>query len=467
VLEVLRTGEPISGVLNRKQLEATVASGTESFFKYFFSPIKDPQGRVVEVVKFIADVTDLETAKRRAEEASRVKSDFLAKMSHEIRTPMNSILGMLRLALLDELPGKQRERLQVAKESADSLLGLLNDLLDLSKIEAGRFSLQHMDFSLAKILNNVVREFRPEAQEKGLWLDLHLSDGLPERVEGDPQRLRQILINLISNALKCTHQGGVTVEAERNGHLEASASEDSRSVELVFRVSDTGVGIDPDWADRIFESYEQCGFASSPEQGTGLGLAICNRLIQEMNGRIWVESKPGSGSTFVFALPFVRDGSDSEAKEKTAAQIIFPELPSLHILLVEDERMNQIFTQDLLASSGHSVDLAQNGQEALDMLRRKSYDAVLMDVKMPVMDGVEATLRIRTSDPWEMNPDIPVIGLSAHAVSKDKEQRFFNPGFNAYITKPVEFEKLFETLSEVISGRELLARQNVSHRDTD
>jgi PAS domain S-box-containing protein len=404
------------------------------------------------------DITDrvrveeaLLRAKKQAEEASRAKSDFLAKMSHEIRTPMNSVIGMLRLVLLGALPGKQRERIQVAKDSAESLLWLLNDLLDLSRIEAGKFALHEKEFSLKALIGNVFKEMELLADEKGLRLYRTIEDGVRDSAVGDPHRLKQILRNLLNNAVKYTQRGWVALRVRPvDGHGMEAEREARRT--LLFEVSDTGIGIDEGCLESIFDFYEQGKHNSlSAEQGTGMGLAICKKLAHQMGGSCWAESRRGEGSTFSVRLPF-RTGELHRADPGCVAE---PSqgLPHLRVLLVEDERMNQIFTLDLLNSYGHFVEVAENGEQALDMLSRKSFDVVLMDIKMPVMDGIDAAARIRTADPLLMNPDVPIIGLSAHAAPKEEVERFRGAGFDDYVVKPVSFDKLFESMKRVLKDR--------------
>lgn len=426
---------------------------------------KDDQDTLVQLRMVLVDITErkkaeqelarqkqkAEEARKTAEQASSHKSEFLARMSHEIRTPMNSILGMLRLALLGDIPGKQRERIQVAKDSAESLLWLLNDLLDLSKAEAGRFTLQEKEFRLRHLLHNVGKEMEFLASEKGLKYSLAVDERLPISLIGDPARLKRILINLVSNAIKYTQQGWVSLQAEQLELAPCSRDGDLWQSTVLFKVQDTGRGIDPQQLQTIFESYAQGDQdALSPEQGIGLGLAICKNLSEQMGGRIWAESEPGEGSTFYLELVLKTDGQVAAEAEDCLEGAQQAELPSQRILLVEDQKMNQVFIQDLLTSHGHRVVVAENGQQALQELSRSSFDLIIMDIRMPVLDGIETTLRIRTADPLVMNPEIPVIGLSAHTATEQEMQRFKNAGFDQYVVKPVSFERLFAAMQEVL-----------------
>lgn len=393
----------------------------------------------------------LRAAKAEAEAASHHKSDFLAKMSHEIRTPMNSILGMLRLALLNELPDKQWERLHVAKSSAESLLKLLNELLDLSSIEAGKLIMHEKGFRPHQLLENVIQEMQFLAEEKGLSLSLNIDDNLPANLVGDSFRLKQVLINLLSNAVKYTEQGWITLEAKVAQLIPQRKENSHASYEILFTVQDTGRGIDPNILPKIFDSYEQATpYFISNKQGAGLGLSICKKLVEHMGGSIWVSSEPGKGSTFFSQIPFKVDDQPEEAKSFEFPSNSPESLPPLQVLLVEDQKMNQIFTVDLLSSQGHTVQVAENGQQALEKLYRNSYDLVLMDIKMPVMDGLETAMRIRTADPVFLNPDIPIIGLSAHAAQEDEMISFQNSGFNNYLVKPINLKQLFTVMKKVL-----------------
>jgi len=417
----------------------------------------------VRVMGLCRDITErkhyelaLIHAKDQAEKASKAKSSFLAKMSHEIRTPLNTILGMQRLVLMGELPQKQRDRLQVAKESADSLLWLLNDLLDLSRIEAGRFALQEKEFRLRRLLNGIVQEMELPASEKGLDLSLRMEDRLASmNLIGDQHRLKQILINLLSNAVKFTEAGWVCLEARLMEPDDRPGGDSADEVTVLFQVSDSGPGIDPAELKTIFETYEQGQHGNaSTWGGAGLGLAICQKLSQQMGGNVWAESHFRAGSTFSVSVPFKANPLD--VPETSAETESWPALRPLRILLVEDQKMNQLFTVDLLSCQHHEVEVAENGSQALEMLTRTSYDLVLMDIKMPVMDGLEAATQIRTADHRIMNPDIPIIGLSAHAATDDEMARFQNAGFDEYIVKPVQFDKLFEAMKAAMESRQML-----------
>jgi PAS domain S-box-containing protein len=423
------------------------------------APIINDRGDIVGTVGIGVDVTErkeaeaLRIAKETAEAASRAKSDFLAKMSHEIRTPLNAIMGMHRLLLSEDLPAKQRKRLHVAKESAESLLWLLNDLLDLSRIESGKFVLQEKEFRPRRFLRHVMQEMELLATEKGLPLYLSVDKHLPTTLHGDPHRLKQVLMNLLSNAIKFTNQGWISLRAKLVEPVNAESLGSLLAVDILFEVEDTGRGIEPEYVQTIFEAYEQGYYnSSSVEQGAGLGLAICQKLCQQMGGSIWAKSSPGSGSIFSVRIPFTTDGQVIDEPEADSYPDVehWETMAPLQILLVEDQRMNQIFTVDLLASQGHCVEVASDGRRALDMLARKSFDLVLMDIKLPNLDGIETTRRIRTADPLLMDPDIPIIGLSAHVAPQEEVERFQSAGFDQYVIKPVSFEKLFSAMKEAL-----------------
>ncbi|NLT67066.1 MAG: response regulator [Acidobacteria bacterium] len=378
-----------------------------------------------------------------AEAASVAKSRFLANMSHELRTPMNAILGMTDLALTEEISPAVREYLQTARESAEILLNLLNEILDLSRIEAGRFELESTTFSLRSAVEQVVKTLRIRAQEKGLGLIYNIPDAVPDVVTGDPLRFRQVLMNLVDNAIKFTRTGRIAINVRA---IEKTAE----SVRLEFAVSDTGVGISPEDQEKIFIPFTQADSSTTRNYGgTGLGLTISRKLVEMMNGEIWVQSRPHQGSTFHFtALLKLGRGAVAQQAPKPAASAV-RQGRSLNVLLAEDTPTNQKVAEYLLKKRGHKVHIAHNGRQAVEMLKRRDYDVVLMDVQMPVMDGFQATAEIRAlSD--QAKAHVPIVAMTAHALKGDAE-RCLAHGMDAYVSKPVQAEKLIEIV-ELLGG---------------
>ncbi len=423
----------------------------------FCHPLLDDDGAVAGVVEIVRDVTagrrleaELAAALERAEAASRAKGAFLANMSHEIRTPLNAVIGYVQLMLGDRLDAQQRQRLAVVEESATTLLSIINDILDYSKIEAGRMELKAEAFDLMGCLEAVLKEQEVLARDKGLSLSLDIGGDVPCHVRGDGLRLRQVLRNLVNNAVKYTEQGGVTLRAERTGAVPGAAGE---RVLLRLSVIDTGVGIPLEQQATIFDSFTQVDEGLTKRQaGTGLGLAICRRLAGLMGGDVRLESVPGQGSTFFLECPFIVAEGDVQTDACHAVRPSCPgALPRLRILLVEDNRVNRIFAADLLESRGHEVVMAENGQVALDYLAQHAVDVVLMDIQMPVMDGLTATRAIRAGERG-IDASVPVIGLSAYAMDQERE-RFLAAGLDDYITKPVDLESFFAAVRGVLLRR--------------
>lgn len=385
--------------------------------------------------------SQLELALQRAEDASRMKSEFLANMSHEIRTPMNGILGMTQLIRHTSLSPEQVEYVDATRGSADMLLALVDDILDFSKIEAGHLELSSAPFSLRACLRAAVQTMQSRASQKGLELIVDIHPSVPDALNGDSVRLRQILLNLMANAVKFTATGHVYVQCE-------VASHGAKSATLKFYVRDTGIGIAAEKHGIIFDAFRQAdGSTSRTYGGTGLGLAICKRLVGMMGGEIGVDSVPGQGSCFWFTA---RINVASHTIQLEPGSVQAAPLPPLTILLAEDNLVNQRLIVRLLEKAGHTVDVAVNGEEVLQLLEQKTFDIVLMDVQMPVMDGLAATRSLREREAANRAQPVPVVALTANAMKGDRE-KCIEAGMNAYISKPIHIAEFFQVLATVMS----------------
>ena len=382
---------------------------------------------------------ELSAARDAAEAASRAKSEFLANMSHEIRTPLNGVIGMTEFVLGTQLTASQREYLEMVKESGESLLAIITDMLDFSKIEAGKLELVPVEFDLRARLERAVKPLATRAHEKSVELLLQVSQNVPNRMTGDFERLWQVIVNLVGNAIKFTDDGqillGVTLESQI----------DNQTV-LRITVTDSGDGIPEDRIAQIFNAFEQADNSLTRRHaGTGLGLAISSRLVELLGGRIWVESEIGKGSTFQFTASFhvpsesiTQPCKDDQLSENRSS------IRPLKILLAEDSPMNVKLTVGLLSRWGHQVTVAHNGSEAIAIFEQEEFDLVLMDVQMPETDGLQATAAIREKEA-QSNHRVPIIALTAHAMPEDRN-RCLAAGMDGYVTKPISARVLHEAI---------------------
>ncbi|MDQ7831864.1 MAG: PAS domain S-box protein [Desulfovibrionaceae bacterium] len=442
--------------------------GPPGFIELFSYPFRDALGRVKGVVEFVRDITErkrlereLMRAMHQSDAANQAKSRFLANMSHEIRTPLNAVLGYIQLVLHEELSPRARQRLSVAEESAQNLLSVINDILDYSKIEAGKLDVRETSVDLREMAASLARQQEVLAKNKGLVLTCRVAPDVPHRVFADPMRLKQILLNLVGNAIKYTEHGGVAVELSRADPVGPEALRGGgETATLVFSVSDTGIGIPEDSRDAVFDSFTQVDSGLTKKYaGTGLGLAICKKIAGLLGGDLSFDSRLDQGSTFRFRVTLRVDGRDAPDAQAALAGcepcVFLGGKRPLRVLLVEDNRINRMFAEDLLTSNGHAVVTAENGVQALERLSREDYDVVLMDIQMPVMDGLTATRAIRAGH-GGIDPAVAVIGLSAYALDRERE-RFLDAGLDGYITKPVNIESFFEVVSRISQGRARVA----------
>ena len=398
-------------------------------------------------------IQTLDTSERKLKEASKIQEQFVANISHEIRTPMNAILGFTGLLQKTNLDKNQHEYVRSIRSSSDNLLTIINDILDLSRIESGMMHIEKLPFNLTELVDSLATMMNVKAKDRNLYLHTEVTDSIPEILKGDAVRLTQILINLLSNALKFTHEGGVSIKVE-------AVEKKDEIVFIRFIISDTGIGIDPAKQKTIFERFHQ----AQPETtrrygGTGLGLSIVKQLVEIQNGTISVVSEPGKGSVFTVMLPY-QIASKSETASSLPASVLVAEplLREIKILVAEDNQMNQKLIQHLLEQWKIDFEIVNNGIEAVETLRQKAndYNLVLMDIQMPEMDGYTTTEKIR----YDLHLDIPIIAMTAHALAGEKE-KCLGAGMDDYISKPLNEEQLYKLINKYAQSSNLTSNGSV------
>jgi PAS domain S-box-containing protein len=447
-LEVIHSGLPLYNIE-----ESITKDGREAWLTTNLAPYRDNEGEIIGLVGISWDITfrknyenELQHAKELAEEGTRAKSEFLANMSHEIRTPMNGIIGMAEILKQAKLGKQEKENLEILISSTRSLLSLVNDILDISKIEAGKIELEAEDFDIRKVLKDIENITYIRAEEKALDYKTFINPNVPEFLKGDPSRLKQIILNLVNNAVKFTMKGKVHIFID-------IVEEKEDKLKLMVKVKDTGIGISEEGKKHLFQLFSQVDTSTTKAYGgTGLGLSIAKRLVTLMDGDIEMESEQDRGSTFWFTAWLTKGECTVEVPEPAQTRVDRDgkSRKKLSVLLAEDNEINQKIIEYSLTNAGYRVDIARNGQEAIDMYHRQEYDIVLMDVQMPVLDGYEATQHIREMESTVLNGirRIPIVALTANAMKGDRE-KCLDAGMDEYLSKPFTPDDLLGIIRSV------------------
>ena len=439
----------VEGKILDEEFRIHLPDGKERWIRAQAFPVYDEEGVRVRVVGVAEDITErkaiqnaLMRAKQDAETASQTKTEFLTNISHELRTPLNGILGMLQLTRDTSLTAEQADYINTAISSSKVLLNVINDILNIAQIEAGKLILHEQLFSMYEIMETIFKFFTHATESKDIKLNMEIEPGFPEYLLGDEVRIRQILFNLVGNSVKFTDQGSISI------HAAPLKGRDKDTMRVLFTISDTGIGIPSEKIAYVFESFTQVdGTYTRRYQGTGLGLGIVRNLVNYMNGNIAVDSEAGEGTTMYVTLQ-LKIPSPEQIAESPQSEILQPQVKGLSILVVEDDRVNQIALSRMLQKMDHEATCVGDGQKALDILKENKFDCIFMDIQMPILDGIETTRHIRTNPEFADIADTPIVALTAHAMPEDREN-FLKVGMNDYISKPVSFEQLAAVLKRI------------------